>query len=359
MNQKLTVIGVMSGTSLDGLDLCCVRFWRDKEGCAYEIVATDTLSYSDSLKDDLERTFHMTQGEQAWLDKNYGGYIGKCVADFIHQNQLKGKVDFVGSHGHTIWHQPEKGVTVQIGDGQCIADECGLPTYYNFRVKDVELGGQGAPLVPIGDRLLFSEFESCMNLGGIANISFEKDGERIAFDIGPANMPLNELMREHFDTDVDWNGDKAKSGKNIPELRLALSRIPFYKQAPPKSLGKEWFVFEFEPVLKRFEDERTEDVLRTIVEHETDVIADCFEKYQLTSCLITGGGAYNKFFIERLSEKTTTELILPKAELIEFKEALIFAFLAYLNHLGEVNTLASVTGAKSDSIGGFLCTPRS
>ena len=198
MLNEQTVIGVMSGTSLDGLDLCCARFsFNENEDYYYAILATETIPYPTNILEDLKRAFHLNPEELKGIHKSYGEYIGKCVLDFIEKYRLKGKVDLIGSHGHTIFHQPDKGITLQIGDGQEIANVTRIPTVNDFRSKDVALGGQGAPLVPIGDKLLFAEYESCLNLGGIANISFDYKGERIAFDICPANLPINKLMQDY------------------------------------------------------------------------------------------------------------------------------------------------------------------
>lgn len=348
----MTVIGLMSGTSLDGLDICCAQFTYADEKYSFEILASETIKYLDETRGNLENAFHFDKEKLDQLHLSYGEEIGEEVNRFIQKHQLKNKVDLIGSHGHTIFHEPEKGVTVQIGDGQKIADKTGIPVINDFRIKDVQLGGQGAPLVPIGDLLLFSAYQACLNLGGISNISFDWKGERIAFDIGPANMPINQIMKEEFRLEYDENGDKARSGKVNSILLEKLSQLPYYSKSFPKSLGREWIEQEFFPIIKEFKIP-TEDILKTIVEHETDEIIRVFQKYDLQSCLVTGGGTHNSFFIERLKAKSKTEIIIPDKETIEFKEALIFAFLAYLNWNDQINTLKSVTGASRDSIGGI------
>ena len=355
MSQELTVIGLMSGTSLDGLDVCCVRFSRSEKVYHYEIIQAETFKYDDSWKDTIEECFDykVTDPRFERADKQYGQYIGKLVQLFILKHGLKDKVDLIASHGHTIFHEPNKGITVQIGSGDEIARATGIDVINDFRIKDVELGGQGAPLVPIGDRLLFNEYESCLNLGGIANISFEFEGNRVAFDICPANIPLNYEIKKAFHIDFDRYGEMASTGTVIEDLLATLNALPYYRQRFPKSLGMEWITENILTHLTHYEDRPTAHLLRTLVEHETDQIDRIFNRYDIKNCLVTGGGAYNTFFMERLLAKTECEIIIPEPQLVEFKEALIFAFLAYLNVNDQINTLASVTGANSDSIGGI------
>jgi anhydro-N-acetylmuramic acid kinase len=261
------------------------------------------------------------------------------------------EIDFVASHGHTIHHQPDKGVTVQIGDGGIMAKVLNIPVVNDFRTADVKLGGQGAPLVPIGDNLLFGEYEACLNLGGFANISFIKDGKRQAFDIGPANIVLNHISKMlgfHYDT----NGDLAKTGSVLPDLLKSLNEIPYYSYPLPKSLGVEW-VEEY--VYSKFKAEFSEiDLLRTLVEHVTDQIGKVISKGGFDSVLITGGGAYNTFLIESLRLKVKSKIVIPIDEIVDYKEALIFAFLGVLRWEKRVNVLSSVTGAKQDHCSGQI-----
>ncbi|MBD3635972.1 MAG: anhydro-N-acetylmuramic acid kinase [Crocinitomicaceae bacterium] len=354
MPQDLTVIGIMSGTSLDGLDICCVQLCHVNNSYTYKVLATETFTFPVEWKKRLEAAYHQDINDLAEIDKDYGKFIGKLVNLFILKNKLKGKVELIGSHGQTIFHEPDKGITVQIGAGPEIAEATGINVINDFRIRDVELGGQGAPLVPIGDRLLFGAYASCLNLGGIANISYEQGDKRIAFDICPANLPLNKIVKEKFDISFDRNGEIAQSGTVIQDLLNALNDLSYYSQDPPKSLGYEWLDREFYPVIKNFSDKPVANVLRTVIEHESTQISKILNARQLSNCLVTGGGALNTFFVEQIQQKTTTEIIIPDLQLIEFKEALIFAFLAYLHVNQQVNTLASVTGAKNDSIGGKL-----
>lgn len=358
-NQELTVIGIMSGTSLDGLDICCAKFNHTDQGFHYQFIVSKTYSYSDSWNDKLATAIQMNETELSELDKDLGTFIAKLTEIFIAEHGLKGKVDLVGSHGHTVFHQPAKGITVQIGAGEEIANQLNLPVINDFRIKDVQLGGEGAPLVPIGDKFLFPTYQSCLNLGGIANISFDKNGERLAFDISPANLPLNKLIQDSFDSKFDRDGEIALTGTIIPGLLKELNQLSYYTDLPPKSLGIEWLNDNFYPLVDEHKDEATAHLLRTVVEHETEQISVILNDNNLESCLVTGGGALNSFFMEQLSEKTSCQLIIPELELVEFKEALIFAFLAYLNRNNQINTLSSVTGAREDSIGGILHLPTS
>jgi anhydro-N-acetylmuramic acid kinase len=356
MSQELTVIGVMSGTSLDGLDICAVRF-SGQEDYEYEILASETFTYPKVMENGLAAAFGMKDQELKALDLEYGRFIGDRIVEFNEKHQLNAEIDLIGSHGHTVYHDPSKGITVQIGDGQQIANITNCEVVNDFRIKDVQLGGQGAPLVPIGDKFLFSSYESCLNLGGIANISFDDQGQRVAFDICPANLPLNKLVRSAFGSSYDLDGEIARSGKQIDELLAELNDLNYYLQEHPKSLGVEWLNDHFYPVLQNYSNDPPANLLRTIVEHETGQIDNVLKRNDIKSCLVSGGGALNLFFMERLKAKSSTELIIPGSDIVDFKEALIFAFLAFLNYYNQINTLKSVTGAKRDSVGGIRYAP--
>jgi anhydro-N-acetylmuramic acid kinase len=262
------------------------------------------------------------------------------------------KPDFIASHGHTIFHQPGRKLTSQIGKGSAIAAETRLPVVCDFRSLDVALGGQGAPLVPVGDMLLFSSYTCCLNLGGFANISYDESGRRIAFDICPANIVLNHFASQLHKA-CDENGDLARQGSLHQPMLDTLNNLPFYRMKPPKSLGKEWVLSEIHPVLQQF-DLPVEDKLRTFVEHIAVQIAFAIRTDDSASMLVTGGGAFNSFLIERICEKTALRVMLPDLLTINFKEALIFAFLGVLRWREEINCLSSYTGADSDNIGGAV-----
>ncbi|MCH2233771.1 MAG: anhydro-N-acetylmuramic acid kinase [Crocinitomicaceae bacterium] len=347
------VLGLMSGTSEDGVDLCFANFRIENGKWFYEILEADTLSYS---QDELSIIHWAYAGKGTNIQKfdlDYGKVLHSKISQFIEKHTIA--PDFICSHGHTIFHQPENGITVQIGNGQFLANELGIPVMADFRSFDVSLGGQGAPLVPIGDELLFSNYDACLNLGGFSNISMNRDGERIAFDISPANLPMNLLVQSETDKHYDKNGDLARTGKVNHDLLNRLNGIEFYQQDPPKSLGQEWLQKEFMPLVPK--DLSLNDQLATIIHHIQYQIFKVFDKYNIKNCLVTGGGAKNHYLMEFLTKSGNTEIIIPDDNTVDFKEALVFAFLGILKVRGEVNTLKSVTGASRDSSGGKVFLP--
>ena len=338
----------MSGTSLDGLDLAAVEFYYDNEKWDFNLAATATVPYSDEWENKLAASDKLTGEKLIQLHTDYGRFTGKEVLKFM---QSSGFVpDLIASHGHTVFHQPEKHFTFQAGSGAHIAAETGITTVADFRTGDVALGGQGAPLVPVGDRLLFSEYETCMNLGGFANISFEQSGKRIAFDICPVNFILNDLARK-LGKPFDENGELGRQGTIDNQLLEKLNQLEFYAQNPPKSLGKEWMDNYFSPVTEE-SNLSVQDKLRTAYEHIAVQIANASPENG--KILVTGGGAFNTFLIEQIKMHSSAEIIIPGKQIIDFKEALVFAFLGLLRHLGEVNCYASVTGASRDSSSGVI-----
>lgn len=347
-NFRISAIGVMSGTSLDGLDLCHVSFQLKKNNWSYKIITAESFSYPANLKQKLS-VAHLLSGEElSKLNYDYGTYIGRKVKSFKLKNKANPKV--ICSHGHTIFHQPEKGFTLQIGSGACISAESGTDTICDFRSTDVALGGQGAPLVPIGDQYLFNQYDYCLNLGGFANISFERNKKRIAFDICPVNFVLNHYAR-FFGKEYDKDGKIASSGKINPDLLERLNGLRTYKNKVPKSLAREDVEKYFLPIIDSFKIS-IEDKLATYCEHVAIQIGDIVNGGKV---LLTGGGTYNSFLISRIKQRSfKTEFIIPDRQIIEFKEALIFAFLGVLFLLNKPNTLSSVTGAKYDNLGGAL-----
>jgi len=343
----------MSGTSLDGLDICAVDFVYSYNQWGFEILNSETIKYSSKLIGKFRRATTMTSSELLSFDIEFGRLIGKLTKQFIVSNRLK--VDFIASHGHTVFHQPENNFTLQIGCGQSIAIETGLPVVYDFRTKDVSLGGQGAPLVPIGDRELFSEFHACINLGGIANISFESNGVRTAFDICPFNMGLNFLANK-IDLEYDEGGKNASKGKVDLVLLEKLNQLEFYSMAPPKSLGVEWFEEFCLPLL---DDSiiSIEDRLATFSEHIASQIVENLNEVSGEQILITGGGAYNDYVINLVQLKTSKTILRPPNDVVDFKEALIFAFLGVLKINGQINVLKSATGGMKDSSSGVVVLP--
>ena len=345
----------MSGSSLDGVDIALCRFLKTNDW-AFSIIRAETIPYPDEWFQKLKGATKLSGVELTQLDVDYGHYLGEISKQFLSAGN--DRADFISSHGHTIFHQPKKRFTLQIGDGAAIAAETGLPVVFDFRSGDVALGGQGAPLVPVGDKILFSEFDYCINIGGIANISFEENNHRIAFDICPANQLLNKLC-EGLTPDFDKDGLRAHSGNISTELLNQFNAFSYYnsKIAGPKSLGNEHIVQYFFPLLQS-SPISAEDKLRTCTEHIAQKIYETInrENSSVEKVLVTGGGAFNKFLFELLKEKTHHEIILPSEETIKFKEALVFAFLGVLRMRNEINILKSVTGASKDSVGGAVVT---
>ena len=350
---KYSVIGLMSGTSLDGIDICAVDFEYLNSKWDYKILATETIKYSDNLKAKLKTATSITSTELLKLDVELGELFGNLTKQFIISNRLK--VDYISSHGHTIFHQPNQGFTLQIGSGQEISNSTQLPVIFDFRSKDVSLGGQGAPLVPIGDELLFSEYDACINFGGIANISFKKNNNRIAFDICPFNMGLNYLANQ-LNLEYDDSGTHAKSGTLIKELLVELNNLDYYKLPFPKSLGIEWFN---KHCLHLIQNEKYDikDKLHTFSHHIANQLSIIINQINGNSILITGGGAYNTFIIDLLNQQTNKQIIKPENKVVDFKEALIFAFLGVLKHENQINILKSVTGATKSSSSGVIAHP--
>jgi len=343
------VIGLMSGTSLDGVDLAYCEFVFDNSW-EYQIVCAETISYPQPWIDRLTNLINSPESDIEIANIEYGKYLALLINDFVRKYNIS--PDFISSHGHTIFHQPEKGITVQIGDGQAISDIIKFPVVYDFRTLDIQLGGQGAPLVPIGDRLLFSEYEYCLNIGGIANISFEYLEKRIAFDICPVNMVLNHYSKK-ISFEYDNKGQLAQSGNLNTVLLNQLNELDYYLQSPPKSLGREWVEKSIIPLIDKFNLEAV-DVLRTFTEHIVFQLKNILNKQKKGKILITGGGAKNDYLIRQLQEAIDTEIVIPGEILIDYKEALVFAFLGVLRWRNEINCLSSVTGAIHDSSSGVI-----
>jgi anhydro-N-acetylmuramic acid kinase len=341
-NIKYRVLGVMSGTSLDGIDLAICTFTK-KGNWEFKIEKQATIKYSDYWKNTLENLHTKNKKKITITDVEYGTFLGEKIIAFLDNE----KVDFIASHGHTIFHQPENKNTLQIGDGKTIAKTTGITTINNFRSLDVSLGGQGAPLVPIGDLHLFPNYKYCINLGGFANISIKKESEITAFDICPVNIVLNQVCKE-LNIDYDNNGDIAKKGKLVPKLIQHLNQLSFYEKIPPKSLGREWVEKQIIPLII---NQKTEDILHTFCEH---IAIQIGKQLKGNTALFTGGGVFNQYLMTRIQHYSTSEITIPNQEIIEYKEALIFAFLGVLRTRNEVNCLQFVTGADRDNCGGHI-----
>lgn len=354
MAEVYNVLGMMSGSSLDGLDLALCKFEALDEGkWNYTILDAETFPYPTVWQNSLLKLSLSKSEELVEKDIAYGKYLGEIGSLFL--NRKKTTADFIASHGHTIFHQPDKAYTFQLGNGQAIATSSGLPTVCDFRTKDILLGGQGAPLVPIGDELLFADYDICLNIGGIANISFKKESKRVAFDVCPANQLLNYLSKQK-NLDFDDGGRLAKSGFINTKLLTALARDRYFSISAPKSLSNQYVQKSFIEIIDSFDDS-VENKLHTCTELIAQQIHRDTEKLPKGKLLATGGGAHNSFLIHRLSEISNHEVIVPNRILVDFKEALVFAFMGVLRHRNEVNSLSSVTGATADSSCGVIFNP--
>ncbi|NCC46606.1 MAG: anhydro-N-acetylmuramic acid kinase [Bacteroidia bacterium] len=346
------IIGLMSGTSLDGLDMCYTEFEFKEDKWNYKIIKAQDEQYPLELKQQLATAQNMSALEYARLNSDYGLYLGRRVKEFIENNGLE--PDYIASHGHTIFHQPSSRFTAQIGSGAGIAAESGVDTICDFRTTDVALYGQGAPLVPVGDRNLFANFDYCLNMGGFSNISFDSGENRSAYDISPVNYVLIHYTRM-VGLEYDKDGEIARSGKVNEKLLSKLDNLDFYTQKGPKSLGREWVEEVVIPLIDSF-GLSLEDKLSTFCEHVAVQIGSHIKSGKV---LLTGGGAFNKYLVERMSAKAPQcEYIVPDSLTVNFKEALIFAFLGALYVYDIPSCLKSVTGAKYDNIGGALYKAR-
>ncbi|MFV8322769.1 anhydro-N-acetylmuramic acid kinase [Flavobacterium sp. LS2R12] len=353
--EKYTTIGVMSGTSLDGVDLAHIVFTVKNNKWEFQILESETISYTTDWLNKLKIAVDFSEGQLEKLNQDYTQHLASIILSFIEKYYIK-NLDAVCSHGHTILHQPQNGFTLQIGNLPEIAAVINQTVVCNFRVQDVQLGGQGAPLVPIGDRILFSEYDYCMNLGGFSNVSFEKNKERIAFDISPVNTVLN-FYANQLGLDYDDKGNISRTGICNENLLQELNTLDFYQKKHPKSLG---FEFVKETILPIIESHSIslEDKLHTFTEHVALQIALALPNKN-GSLFISGGGAYNDFLIERIQyHLPEMKIIIPSAKILEFKEALIFALLGVLKLRGEINVLSSVTGARIDHSSGMIYYPK-
>jgi anhydro-N-acetylmuramic acid kinase len=352
MNQEnYNVIGVMSGTSLDGVDLAHITFSFANGRWTFDILECETVRYDDGWFYTLKHAVSFTQAELTQLNIDYTNLLGHIIKDFISKHNIQ-NLDAVCSHGHTILHQPQNGFTLQIGNLPEIAAIVGQTIVCDFRVADVKLGGQGAPLVPIGDRILFADYDYCLNLGGFSNVSFEADGKRVASDISPVNTVSN-FYADLLGLDYDDKGQIARTGQVDLDLLSGLNALDFFSKPWPKSLGFEFVKETILPMIESF-DIPIEDILRTFTEHVSIQIAAALPTKN-GRLLVTGGGAYNVFLIERMQfHLPETEIIIPTKKILEFKEAVIFALLGVLKLRGEINVLSSVTGAKHDHSSGAV-----
>ena len=354
----MEIIGIMSGTSLDGCDIAHVKFTNKNGVIQSSILNSITFPYKSTILTKLKKSINLNALEISYLNIELGFFFGECVNNFIKKNQIIRKnIKAIACHGHTVFHQPQKKLTLQIGCGQTIAHITKIDTINDFRTRDVLAGGQGAPLVPIGDFYLFKHLaDGFLNIGGFCNISFKKADQIVAFDICPGNLPLNKIANK-LKLDFDKNGEIAKSGSIIDSVLSEMNDLKYYKENSPKSLGVEWLEKNFYPSIEKnviIDSTSIPNVMATIVEHISYQITNIINNQNLNKILVTGGGTKNTYLISKIKEKTNAQIIIPEIELIDFKEAVIFAYMGYLFLNNRANCLSSVTGASHDVIGGVM-----
>lgn len=343
-------MGLMSGTSADGLDMAFCRFYKEDQQWYFDIIDVRYQPYEPEWHHQLTEAMLLDNKALKNLSKSYAVWMSRQVNAFIGDVGVIPRL--LASHGHTVFHQPNKGITVQIGDGQTLANLTGLTTVCNFREADVVNGGQGAPLVPVGDQLLFGHYDACLNLGGIANISYSVDNLRIAYDICPANQLLN-LLAERAGKPFDEGGKLAMSGKINIRLFEKLNELDYYHKPYPKSLGREWVIETMLPLINENKD-NVEDLLHTYCEHIAYQIGRATQRFTHGRMLVTGGGAFNTHLVSRIQHYSPIEVIIPEDHLVSFKEAIIFGFLGLRRLLNKTNVWSSVTGGKTNLSSGDI-----
>ena len=338
----------MSGTSVDGLDICFVSF-NNHDPSEYEIIDCETIDYDDNLKTKLKNIIELDNNQIKQIDDEFGEFIGLSVIKFINKNKLH-KPDLISSHGHTVFHEPEFNKTLQIGNGEIINKITKIKTVNNFREQDIQLGGQGAPLVPIGDKLLFDDYKYCLNLGGFTNISVKDSRTIFAYDICPLNTVLNHYANK-LGYECDLGGKLSKKGVINIDLFNELNDLDYYKKSYPKSLGLEFVIENIFPITEKYKIKEV-DILATYIEHASFQIKRNIDNG--SKVLLTGGGTFNNNLIKTLNHDSKINFIVPDKTIINYKESLIFALLGYLKINGKVNCLRSVTGASNNHSSGDI-----
>lgn len=351
------VIGLMSGSSLDGLDIALTELDDTGGKWSYAVKCAACYEYNEEWAEKLQQAKNLNAFDYLVLHAEYGKYIGQQVNRFIDENQLHHQVQLISSHGHTVFHAPGKYMTAQLGDGATIAATTGINVVSDLRAMDIALGGQGAPIVPMGEKLLWPDMDYFLNIGGIANISKRENDVFTSFDVCPANRVLNMLAQirgKQFDED----GEMASTGTADLDLLIKLNALDYYRKPAPKSLANEFGTDVIFSLIQSF-DLPVKDKLRTYVEHIAEQVCGAF--YDLDArngkLLITGGGAFNGFLVERIKwllKELAIEVVVPDSNVVKYKEAVVMAFLGLLRWREENTVMSSVTGASRSSIGGAV-----
>jgi len=351
--ENYSVIGLMSGSSLDGVDIAMCQLIENEGTWLYQIIESECIPYSPYWINILKKVQNESALNYHRSHVYLGHYLGQLCKQFISKHDFH--VDLIASHGHTVFHNPSKRFTSQIGDGAAIAALTGITTVSDLRTTDVALGGQGAPIVPIGDQHLFKDYKFCLNIGGIANISAKTNDSIYAYDICGANQILNHLAKKR-NLEFDNNGDIARSGSINQKLLSELNSLPFFQKQPPKSLSNQWVIDVLPKLLEKYPI-TLEDKLCTFCEHIAIQVSNNIKLFPFTpedKLLITGGGAFNSFLIERIALTSPLKIAIPDKNVIKYKEALVMAFIGVLRIRNEVNVLKSVTGSNRNNICGAI-----
>lgn len=358
MEKALTVVGMMSGSSLDGMDICICKFTPLTDGTmSHEIIVADTIEYAPEWIDHLTNAMQFSMSDYFSFEADYSYYIAMMVKDFI--DVLDIDVDLIASHGHTLDHRPEDGISVQIGDPGVISALTGIDTVADFRIQDITLGGQGAPIIPIAEKLLWPEIKSFINLGGIANISIHTDDQIIAWDTIPCNQVLNDQAMI-LGAEYDENGDWAKQGKYNEALAKAWDALEYLSHDIPKSLDNNWIREVYLPIISDLRVD-PKDALHTACNHIAIQIKEDIEKFSSNlpeKIMITGGGAHNSYLISCIEKQLTVlgiQIFIPEKIVINYKEAAMTALMGYLYVMNIPSTIPSVTGADRPTIAGKYC----
>ncbi len=354
-------IGVMSGSSLDGLDIVFAALSEQRGKWSYDIFAAETVPYPAEWKEQLSTAPNLSARDYIQLHAAYGKYLGVAVNNFIDKYNLHHQVQLIASHGHTVFHAPGEGFTAQLGDGAAIAAATGINVISDLRAMDIALGGQGAPIVPMGEKLLLEQYNLLLNIGGIANLSYRREDSYIAFDVCPANAVLNKLAK-NTGMEYDAGGNLAATGRVNKALLQQLNAQSYYNMQPPKSLDNGFGHTVLYPLMQSI-SLAANDALCTYIEHIAIQVSNSIHQYvqpattTAVQLLITGGGAFNTFLVNRIQAAVAplnVEVVLPAADIINYKEALIMALLGVLRWREENTVLFSVTGAARSSIGGAV-----